>query len=51
MNACIQDELMNERQNSEALRQQLEEALGREDRNMEDMEALQIHIQVERWRD
>ena len=38
--------MIHERQSSEDLRMQLEDALSREERNMEDMEAIQMHLQV-----
>ena len=52
----IKDELILERQNNEELKYQLEEfeeLLGRDERNQEDLESLQLHIQeqegVIRW--
>merc|ERR1719220_3246683 len=41
----IKDELILERQNNEELKYQLEEFLGRDERNQEDLESLQLHIQ------
>ena len=36
-----------ERQNSDVLRMQMEDMLNREDRNMEDIDNLRAHIQVD----
>merc|ERR1719237_1734193 len=41
----IKDELILERQNNDELKYQLEEFLGRDERNQEDLESLQLHIQ------
>ena len=41
----IKDELISERQTSEELRIQLEEFMNRDERNMEDIDSLQVHIQ------
>ena len=46
----IKDELILERQNNEELKYQLEEfkeLLGRDERNQEDLDSLQLHIQKE----
>ena len=41
----IKEELIHERQNNEELKYQLEEFLARDERNQEDLESLQLHIQ------
>ncbi len=41
----LKEELISERQNTEELKFQLDELLGREERNQEEMEAMQAHIQ------
>ncbi len=41
----LKEELIGERQTSEELKFQLDELLGREERNQEEMEAMQAHIQ------
>jgi hypothetical protein len=41
----IKEELIHERHTSEELKMQLEEYMNREERNMDDIESLQIHVQ------
>ena len=41
----IKEELILERQTSEELKLQLEEYMNREERNMDDIESLQVHVQ------